>query len=427
MRDVDDSFLGMSHSPSLPNLKVGCLWTPRPKRSLRSLTSESYIPILNPSNIRHFILLAKYRPPISFFKGATAWDWAALKANARFENTLVPTNFLTEQEEGKGDNSSNIAKENLVDLQIEDTVTEICETSQLPGIKETTFFSVQTPISAKRPGSAGWPDLHTARRCLTRQKPRGKVSNEEMYASLRKPSTVDILGSDWKARHKKSQTHLLKRCRVRSLQTSVSLNICRDQSSSRLSSATQSLTSSNMQRPNTSRPSSTKTPLHKSLHVVTYTPVEEPIVKDLLPSNWKEQHKKRQAHLLHVKEERERNMEILGTARSITQAAASILDADLDRLSTDTTTFMVTKVDSRPSVTSTNTFILKRPLSPAAEPDELTEEKPAKRKSNIDHQQRLEAEIGILKDWIRTQLPATVAGGKITQFSSLQDLFSNPL
>ncbi|GAU95754.1 hypothetical protein RvY_07320 [Ramazzottius varieornatus] len=175
-----------------------------------------------------------------------------------------------------------------------------------------------------------------------------------------------------------------------------------------------------MHRGSTSRPTSTRAPLHKSSHIVTYTPVEEPIVKDSLPSNWKEQHKKRQAHLLHVMEERERNMEILGTARSITQAAASILEADLDHLSTDTTTFVVVKPDSRPSVSSTTTFVLKRPLSPAVEPDEPTDEKPAKRKSNIDHQQRREAEIGILKDWIRTQLPATVAGGEMIIVTSVR-------
>ncbi|GAU95755.1 hypothetical protein RvY_07321 [Ramazzottius varieornatus] len=213
-RDVCDICLGMPQTSSLPNLKVGCLWTPRPYRSLRCLTSESYIPILKPANIRHFILLAKYRPQISFFKGATAWDWAALKARTRLEETVVPADFITEEQEqrqeGDGDHLAAQTEERI-SFSIDRKLTEFSAISELPEIKQKTSFPVQRPISAARPGSAGWPDLHTARRCLTRQKPRGKVSNEEMYASLRKPTTVDILGWSSCSIHSRFFTHSTSR------------------------------------------------------------------------------------------------------------------------------------------------------------------------------------------------------------------------
>ena len=264
-----------------PKLKAGCAWINRPHRSLSFLTSDSNIPILNPRNRHHFILLAKYRPQITFIKAPTAWTGQlGTHGNAAIK-------LLNSKSTHRTTSSYR--------------VVTLKRTNHGPVLSNRPS-NLQLIYPALVPGQPGWPQLHTALRCITRQKPRGKVSNEELYASLRKPSAVDILGANWRDQHKQTQNKLLQKASFRSI---LQRPVPNEAVSSRISTArsmTHSVASSALLLRSSLNSLPTLTSQHRPPNVVTYTPLDKQPGKDSLAPDWKEHHKKRQERLLQQKE-----------------------------------------------------------------------------------------------------------------------------
>ena len=385
-----------------PKLKAGCAWINRPHRSLSFLTSDSNIPILNPRNSHHFILLAKYRPQITFIKAETAWDWAAWHARERCHQTSQQQNQAPEY-----------------------TVPSSSDTEK----DESRPSTLQSPVKSTanlfspRPGQPGWPQLHTALRCITRQQPRGKVSNEELYASLRKPSAVDILGANWRDQHKQTQNKLLQKASFRSI---LQRPVPNEAVSSRISSArsmTHSVASSALFLRSSLNSLPTLTSQHRSPNVVTYTPLDKQPVKDSLASDWKEHHKKRQERLLQQKKQRERTQEIVQSARSVAVAAVSVIRQSSARAIDPG---VVYDIELPPpamasQISLAKTFVRTKSISPRRQGTmEISKgsrrsrqrERPPSDRGGKHGEEFLEAQIGILKDWLRTQLPSRSDTGR---------------
>ncbi|OQV13930.1 hypothetical protein BV898_11812 [Hypsibius exemplaris] len=395
----------MIHDFPVPKLNVGSAWVDRPQRTLSFLTGESLLPVTHNSNLRHFILLAKYRPLITFVKEPNDWDLAARRANERFEQRVkVLPESNTFQPVSNGD------------LQAIKTAASFNE----PATEKLKLESI-----SPRPGSTGWPHLHTAQRYLTRQRPRCKVSNEELYASLRKPPAVDILGPKWRDHHKKSQTLLLHKASTRSLLCPLEKGRL---PSSRISSArsmTNSVVSSTLYR--SSLHSGPPSRHRKSSHMVTYTPLEEPLVKDSLAPDWREQHKKRQEKLLRHKEIRQRRENVVLSARSVAAAAlpqTAIPEAPVKSYSASSSVdeagggFPVQSQGSlakavecgkstRPEDSSKTGgfgfgFSYSGPVQPKPRPVSV--------KPSEQSEQYIQAQMDVFKDWLRTQLPSQLMG-----------------
>lgn len=403
----------MLDQPGLPKLKVGCSWIARPARSLNFLLSESRIPVKFNVNRRHFILLAKYRPVVPFLKFPSFWDWAVVRAHQQAEtrkSRQVPEPFLPHPQQKKWRGST------INSLEVEPIAKLFPET---------------------RSKNLGWPNLLTAKRVLARRQPRRQVANQEMYASLSKPPPPDVLGPDWMARHKLLQRQLLQKSSM--LPTFPSVIVKENFSvSSRLASArseTVSIVSSGNRNPNQCSIPRTP-PKYRSAHVVSYTPLEKSMVHDNLPSDWKAKHRIRQEKILHRLEEREKLTESLDSAHSSQKG-----DVNTDIIETAIQAFIVQPKESgkKPlpasasftvpvgegstTVPSPTTIQSVLPLEvtisarsvPKLQAAPLINSPSSKSRSPSPLAEAWKptaaAELGLMKDWLRTQIPASYLEG----------------